>query len=92
MILTNTPDYCQRRKLLSMQWLLLIHRITTNSDYCQHQNDTNEEILPPNNLLIPGAPKTHPRKNVDQLHDKIKIHGSGAPRIKKQYRCSICHA
>ena len=58
----------------------------------QHQNDTNEEILPPNNLLIPGAPKTHPRKNVDQLHDNIKIHGSGAPRIKKQYRCSICHS
>ena len=54
----------------------------------QHQNDTGEEILPPNNFLIPGAPQTKPRNNESRLHGKIKT--SGAPRTKRQYTYSIC--
>ena len=49
----------------------------------EHQNGLDEEILPPKNLLISGAPECHPRNNVER---------SGAPRIKRKYRCSICNS
>lgn len=47
----------------------------------EYQSGTDQDILPPSNLLISGKPTTHPRNNCESF---------GAPRKKKKYHCSIC--
>ena len=49
----------------------------------EHQCGLDNEILPPKNLLIPGAPECHPRRNVEK---------PGARSKKRKYRCSICYS
>lgn len=66
--------------MILMIILNLSKAISGTSDYSQQAGD-NEAILPPKSILIPGAPESHPRNNVDR---------SDVPRTKSKYHCSIC--
>ena len=40
-----------------------------------------DDLLPPDNMLLPGAHEVHPRRHVDL---------PGAKRTRKKYKCSLC--
>ena len=55
--------------------------MSKSSQNKKNQTKTDQEVKPPNSLLVPGCRFSFPRRNVEI---------GGARRKRKVYKCGIC--